>query len=66
MLIIFIPPCILLKAMVDLLILSGFPFHKNEYKMVFIDLRNDSDLGKEDRRWTHCDIRFVLITVILP
>ena len=50
----------------DLLILSGFPFHKNEYKMVFSDLRNDSDLGIEDKRWTHCDIRLVLMTVILP
>ena len=65
-LIIFRPPCIWLKAVVDLLILSGFPFHKNLYKMVFNVLRNYFDLGREDNKWTHCDIRLILMTVILP
>ena len=34
--------------------------------MVFNVLRNDSDLGREDNKWTHCDITLVLMTVILP
>ena len=65
MLIIFIPPCIKLKEIIDLLILSGFPF-QNLYRMVFSVLRKDSDLGVVDNKWTHCDIRLILLTIILP
>ena len=67
MFIIFKPPKWLFRVTVFLLILSGFPDHKNLKSMLFSSFINVSlGLGKVNSKWFNPDIIKVFITVTFP